>query len=452
MAIIGALLSVLFITIAAYLLLKNYNAQAVLLFCGLLMIFLAIVLDIKLDNPDENNSFLLFDLFEILKNSFSSKLSEIGLMIMVIGGFVTYMDHIGASKTLVYLSMKPLSIFKNNPYLAASLVIPIGHLLSIPIPSATGLGLLLIASVFPVLVQLGVSKVSAVSVIVSTTIFDMGPASANTLLAAELAGKSNIMYFIEDQFSAAVPLIILSAIVYFFVNKHYDKSLNEDSSPRPVAILKPETPLIYAILPIFPLVLLLAFSELFTFFDPVIQLSTTTAMLISMGLAMLFEFLYKRNIKLVMDSLTVFWNAMGKVFASVVTLIIAADLFSEGLISLGFISFLVNMSQEMGIASLGIGILMITLIFFASILMGSGNASFYSFGPLVPDIAAKIGVDPTSIILPMQLSASLGRGLSPIAGVIIATSEIAGVTPMQVVKRNLIPLIVTFVGLLLMSL
>jgi len=52
----------------------------------------------------------------------------------------------------------------------------------------------------------------------------------------------------------------------------------------------------------------------------------------------------------------------------------------------------------------------------------------------------------------MQLSASLGRGLSPIAGVIIATAEIAGVTPMQVVKRNLIPLLVTFVALLLMSL
>jgi len=189
MAIIGALLSLLFITIAAFFLLKNYNAQAVLLLCGLLMMSLSILLEIRIENIDKSSGFLILDLFEILKNSFSSKLSEIGLMIMVIGGFVTYMDHIGASKTLVYLAMKPLSVFKNNPYLAASLVIPIGHLLSIPIPSATGLGLLLIASVFPVLIQLGVSRVSAVSVIVSTTVFDMGPASANTLLAAELVAN-----------------------------------------------------------------------------------------------------------------------------------------------------------------------------------------------------------------------------------------------------------------------
>jgi DcuC family C4-dicarboxylate transporter len=37
----------------------------------------------------------------------------------------------------------------------------------------------------------------------------------------------------------------------------------------------------------------------------------------------------------------------------------------------------------------------------------------------------------------------MGRTVSPVAGVLIATAEIAGVTSLQIVKRNLIPLFTT---------
>jgi C4-dicarboxylate transporter, DcuC family len=80
--------------------------------------------------------------------------------------------------------------------------------------------------------------------------------------------------------------------------------------------------------------------------------------------------------------------------------------------------------------------------------MGSGNASFFAFGPLVPKIAKTLGVESTTMILPMQLSASMGRTVSPVAGIIIAVSEIAGVTTLQIVKRNLIPLTVALLIML----
>jgi DcuC family C4-dicarboxylate transporter len=60
-----------------------------------------------------------------------------------------------------------------------------------------------------------------------------------------------------------------------------------------------------------------------------------------------------------------------------------------------------------------------------------------------------MGVDGAGIILPMQLASSLGRATSPIAGVVIATAEIAGVTPYQLAKRNLIPLTTVLIGMLL---
>ena len=106
---------------------------------------------------------------------------------------------------------------------------------------------------------------------------------------------------------------------------------------------------------------------------------------------------------------------MGNIFKSVVTLIIAADIFAKGLISLGFINGLVDVSQNVGLGAIGIGIVMTIMIFLASMLMGSGNASFFAFGPLVPNIATKLGADATSIILPMNLAASMGRTVSPVA-------------------------------------
>lgn len=448
MALAGSIISLLFIGLVAFLLVKKFNAQAVLLFSGLLMMAIALLLGFGLPGLKEPTGLKFFDLFELIKQSLSTKGADVGLMIMAIGGYVAYMKKIGASETLVYLSMKPLSVFKKYPYLVASLVIPIGQLLFITTPSATGLGLLLVASIFPVLVSLGVSKTTAVSVITACTVFDMGPASANTARASELIGKSNVQYFIENQLPLAIPLTIFMATAYFFVNRYYDKKENHKAELIDTSNLKLTAPVIYGILPLLPLILLIVFSKFFTFFNPPINLSTTTAMIFSLFVALIFEMIRKRDVKEVFSSLKVFWDAMGKVFATVITLIISAEIFSFGLISLGFIESLVSLSQNLGFGAVGIGIIMTVMIFGASMLMGSGNASFFSFGPLVPGIALKMGVDSAGIILPMQLASSLGRATSPIAGVIIATAEIAGITPYQLAKRNLIPL--TLVGLFML--
>jgi len=440
MLVFGTIISLIFIALVALLLVKKYNAQAVLLFSGLLMMAIAMILGFSLPGLKEPTGLKLFDVFELIRESLSAKGAEVGLMIMTIGGYVAYMKKIGASETLVYLAMKPLSVFKKYPYLATSLVIPIGQILFITTPSATGLGLLLVASIFPVLVSLGVSKTSAVSVITACTVFDMGPASANTARASELIGKSNVQYFIENQLPLAIPLTIFMGVVYFFVNRYYDKKEKHVVEVVEDKDLTVKAPLIYGILPVLPLILLITFSKFFTFFNPPINLETTTAMIFSLFVALIFEMIRKRNVKEVFSSLKVFWEAMGKVFATVITLIISAEIFSYGLISLGFINSLVDISQHLGFGVVGIGILMTVLIFGASMLMGSGNASFFSFGPLVPGIALRMGADSASIILPMQLASSMGRATSPIAGVIIATAEIAGITPYQLAKRNMIPL------------
>jgi len=50
MAITGTIISLIFIALVAFLLVKKFNAQAVLLFCGLLMMSIAMILGFAL--PD----------------------------------------------------------------------------------------------------------------------------------------------------------------------------------------------------------------------------------------------------------------------------------------------------------------------------------------------------------------------------------------------------------------
>lgn len=452
MIYLGAIIAVQVIILVAWLLMKKVNPQGALLVPGLLMIALSLVLGLHALEMEENTGSVVFDLFKVVRDTFSSNLKRIGLMIMTIGGYVAYMRKIKASDALVYVAMQPLAFFRKYPYVAASTVIPIGQLLFICTPSATGLGLLLVASIYPILIGLGVSRLSAVSVISACTIFDMGPGSANTARAAELVGQNNMLYFVEHQLPLTIPLTILLMVLYYFTNRYFDRKDREREKARPEVAHKGEfkagVPLIYAILPVLPLLLLIIFSAYLQLFDPPITLDTTTAMFVSLGVAMVFELIRLRSFRGMLANIKTFWEGMGKVFANVVTLIVCAEIFAKGLISLGFIDALVELCAGVGLSGIVVSIVIILIIFLAAILMGSGNASFFSFGPLVPGIAAKVGMNPIEMVLPMQLSSSMGRAISPIAGVVIAIAEVAGVEPAALAKRNAIPLSVALVAMI----
>jgi len=76
--------------------------------------------------------------------------------------------------------------------------------------------------------------------------------------------------------------------------------------------------------------------------------------------------------------------------------------------------------------------------------MGSGVASMFAFAPLVPNLAKGLGANAVVMLLPLQNAASLGRLVSPISAVIIAVAGIANISPLDLVKRNSVPVLVTF--------
>lgn len=448
MSIITFSLCIVTITFTAVFLYRKFNPQGTLMLAGLIMLTFAIVLNIQQINPVKSTGSVVFDLMKVVEETFIGNLSRAGLMIMTIGGYVAFMNHIKATNALVHISMKPLGFFRRYPYIAATITIPIGQLLFITTPSAAGLGLLLVASVYPVLIGLGVSRLTALSVIAAATLFDQGPGSANTALAAELIGETNVAYFITRQLPLVIPTTLVVMTLFYFNNRYFDKKeaarqrVEEgEKTENSQVSAKPDVPLIFALLPVLPLALLIIFSPYIGLFDPPITLNTTTAMIFSLFVSLLFVGCRTRNIRKTFDAFSSFWKGMGNVFAGVVTLIVASEIFSKGLISLGFIDSLVNYSTHIGFSGIAIAALFSLIIFCAAMLMGSGNAAFFSFGPLLPGIAGQLGMPAYSLVLPLQLSASMGRAASPIAGVIVAIAGVAGVSPIELAKRNTLPLV-----------
>ena len=135
---------------------------------------------------------------------------------------------------------------------------------------------------------------------------------------------------------------------------------------------------------------------------------------------------------------------MGNSFANVVSILIGAAVFAEAIQMLGGITIISNGLATIKSAPIITMVLMSLITFFAGMLLGSGNASWYASGPLVPNVTAQMGVPAATIALPMQLSAGIGRCMSPVAGVMIAISGMAGLEITDIVRRCAVPAVVMF--------
>jgi len=436
------LLTLIVTVIVGYLVFKNYKAQTVLFLGGMILMAAAIVLGTSSILPAKSSTGLpWFDIYEFIKNTFSSTTASLGLMIMAVAGFARYMEVIGASKVLVKLAVKPLSKI-HAPYLVLSATYILGQILALFIPSASGLGVLLMVTVYPILISLGVSKLSAVAAIGTTQSLDIGPASGNSVLSAKNAGVDIATYFTDYQIPVAICVIITVAVLHYIVQQWFDKKSGHivERSEMVVDDVSKEDlypPLIYAILPIIPLALILTFSKMAI---QSVKMDVITAMLISISISMLFEYIRYQDAKKIFASIQVFFDGMGNQFATVITLIVAGQTFAEGLMKIGAIDTLIMFAQSSGLGSSAMIVVMTGIIAGSAILMGSGNAPFFAFAALAPTVAAKMSLNAVQMLLPMQFAASIARSVSPITAVIVAVSGIAKVSPFDVVKRTAIPM------------
>ncbi len=436
----GIIIAALVIVWVIYMIIKKFFPQAILFIAGIVLLLATYFLGINpiLDAKQSSGAPIL-DIFHTIKVILSSRVAGLGLTIMSIAGFAKYMEYIGASKSLFAVVATPLKLIK-SPYLLLVFGFYVSQFLVLFIPSHAGLGLLLMVTMYPILIRSGVSKMSALGVIGCAQYMDVGPGSGNAILAANITKLDPAVYFVNHQLPIFLTTTLILGVVHFVVQRWWDQKEGFTGHDESIDTLKEDEtrpPLIYAILPIIPMLFILGFSPIF---KSKIKMDVVTAMFLSTFISMAFEYVRTKDIRGTLQSLKHLFDGMGNSFATVVTLIVAGEVFAAGLMKIGAVDAMTKGAQNLGLGINALIILFCLVIAGCAFLMGSGNAAFFSFAALAPKIAAAMKIDVITLLLPMQIMTSFGRVVSPITAAIVAIAGVAGVSPVQVVKRTAIPM------------
>ncbi|MGL5008045.1 MAG: anaerobic C4-dicarboxylate transporter DcuC [Plesiomonas sp.] len=423
---------------------KGYSATGVLMTGGILLLIISVLLGHSiLPKGVESTGNAATNVVEYVKYLLMSRGGDLGMMIMMLCGFATYMTHVGANDMVVKITAKPLQRIK-SPYVLMVAAYFVACLMSLAVSSATGLGVLLMATLFPLMVNVGISRGAAAAICASPAAIILSPTSGDVVVAANAAGLDLIDFAFKTTLPISIVAILCMAVAHFFWQRYLDNKEGVSHERLDVSDIQVDAPKFYAILPFSPIIGVLIFSG-----DIAPKLHIVTILVICMILTALLEFIRKFDGQEVFKGLEVAYRGMADAFSSVVMLLVAAGVFAQGLTTVGFIDNLLGMAQSFGNGGFVMMLVLVVITTLAAFTTGSGNAPFYAFVELIPKLAGQMGINPAFLIIPMLQASNLGRTISPVSGVIVATSGMAKLSPFEVVKRTSVPV---FVGLVVVIL
>ncbi|EGO8196426.1 C4-dicarboxylate ABC transporter [Enterococcus faecalis] len=450
---IESLLVLVVLVVVAYLIVKNYHPALSLIIGALVLLACAWMLGHPIYPAGEGTGFGLFDIFLKFKDTIIAQVSSAGIVIMILFGYSGYMNAIGANQMAVNFLVKPLMKIKRKS-LFVPVVFLIGNLMSLVVPSASSLAIILMSILYPMLASMGISSLTAAGVIAMTATIMPTPLGADNVIAANTLGYDVLNYVVWNA-KISLPSLLIIAIAQYFWQKYCDKkegeaahvSLNEEGLSKQKEF---DVPKFYAILPILPLLLIVGVGIAGMFIKG-ITMDIFVLTFISFFIAVLVETLRLKSFKKVQDTAVEMFKGMGQGFSQVVMLVVGGSLFTSAIQTLGIIDSImasVEASSSAGIVT--------TLIFSGAttlfgILSGGGLAMFYAVIELIPGIAEKAGIDGILISLPMQMIANLTRTISPVAAVVMIVASTVGVSPIRILKRTSVPTIIGIISVIVLS-
>lgn len=337
-------------------------------------------------------------------------------------GFAAVISLTKCDQHLVTLLIRPL---KRLGILLLPACMLVTSCISIAIPSMAGLSASIGPTMIPILIRSGFKPAAAAAAVGGCMMpAYLNPGVSHNPFIAKLANL-DVMQFIGAHYVETLSLGLISIVlitVTCFIYGDYKKEnaqtlTAEDGSED----FKPN--FFYAIAPIVPVVLLVVCSIWFK----QLKISVATAMLIGTFYALAVT---RTNPQ---EATKKFFDGMGKGYASILGIIIAAGVFAAGLRASGVIDVFVNyLTHANEVAKIGGSVGPFVL----AVLTGSGDAAAFAFNEAVTVHANQFGMSIDGLGYLAMMAAGMGRQASPLAGGIILLSGIASVSPVEVVKRT----------------
>ncbi len=315
---------------------------------------------------------------------------------------------------------------------------------NISLPSCAGVSAAVGSVIVPLLIGQGIHPAMAGSAVMMGTFGSMlSPGLPHNPFVARIAtqalGKEvTVMDVISRHSNASIACGVVAAIVLWGLafamkeNKGYvgDNTAKKDDNPN--FKVNP----FYAIIPIIPVCMLVVGANFPEQLPWLAKLRVEHCMLIGaiIGLAAT-----RRN---PFEGSKRFFSGLGKGYADIMGIVIAAAVFVAGMNSIGLVKAgieLMKMSSSAATIAAAAGPMALAVI------CGSGNAATIAFNEAVTLHAADFGVDVIDMGALATLAGCLGRCMSPIAGGAIVCAGLSGVNSMELAKRCALPSIVAMV-------
>ncbi len=454
MDIIRVIATVIMIAALIYVMSKKFNGSMTLLIFGLVGLAIMTIIKGSTVLPDSSTGSAVFDVIEVLTVKFKVNLPATTLQVMAVMGYVAYMNTMKASQMLTALIVSPLQKMKSK-YVPVILAMILGVILRVFIPSQVSLSVLYFATMYPVFLGLGFSRLTSVCICILGTAPDWGPGCPNTGWCFNQDYINSLTdiasFFIKYQ----LPVILISAVcmIVTFVlitRKVEGKTLaaeqaqNADTKVEAaLTVDQVGVPKFYAILPLLPIVMVLIFSKLII---SSISISVATAHFVCFIVAFIINMIFsKKTMAERFNDAAEMWNGMGKGMASAGVLVATGTTFSAALTEIGGITVLMNALAESSLGGGAATVISGILTTFIAFATGSGAPGLYTAVPLMPAVAEATGANLLGMIVPVLLGGFCGRSFSIVAPAVLIGCATGNVSPTDIMKRNIVPMLVFFV-------
>ncbi|GIP40209.1 C4-dicarboxylate ABC transporter [Paenibacillus sp. J31TS4] len=452
--------AIIAVSIVIYMLIKKMDIKITLFFMGIVLIFISMAMGKGIDIKGfASTGSAWLDPLQVIVLQFKQTFGAAGFIVLILGGYTAYMSSIGANEVTVSALTKPISKIK-SVYILVPLVFLLGNVLSLVIPSASNLAIILLATLYPILRKAGMSALTAGAVIAtSATIVPTPLGSDNVAIAQELAKHASFANLTVTDYAfryhavVSIPTLLLIAIVHYLWQKRMDRravangqagQAEETHEPHDLKEVAggPLFKTVYAILPVFPILLLLGAYAVQLATGRTIEISVEVATLVSLILAIVCELIRHKGHKSVLENTEAFFKGMGGAIP-IVALLVAASVFVTGLKSIGLVDQLQTSMQQVqgnGLDFL-LPLILVALTALIVILSGSGTALIFAMVPLIVPLADAAGISPIAISVPLGLSGNLFRAVSPVAAVTLIVAGTIKADPIALIKRTSVPMI-----------
>lgn len=407
MLILGCIL----VLITLFLLIKRYEARMVLVAAGIVMCACA-------GNP-------MAALNSFAKGMGSSMISSACSSM----GFALVMRFTGCDKHLINFLAKGLT---KVHFLIIPGVVLATFAVNMALPSAAGTAAAAGAIFIPIMMGAGIHPAMAAAAVKCGTYGSMlNPGLAHNPFVAKIAGVG-VMDVIAFHYKANLASLVIAAITITVIA--YMTHENKDHFAEGLELEENfKVNYLYALMPIIPIAILLLGA---TKIVPIFKMGVAQAMIIGCILALAVT---RTNPAELTKS---FFDGMGKAYADIIGIIISAGVFVAGMNAMGLVKAFTNaMLNNPAIVKIAASV----GPFLLGLIVGSGDAATFAFNEAITPHAADFGMTPVQMGSMATLGGTLGRTMSPIAGATIIVAGIAGVNPMEIAKRNALPMVLAMV-------